>query len=179
MISPIIDKRLYLTLFDSATTSWVLTLTWKNTTWIFSDFFKASLTTLFTHGIIEFSKTLISNHFLLGLRISKKKYQDVSLCKKVSALKKNTSFPIATQKSTQNQKLTLKMCFWGSSATSILNFIFFFEKLRIFNLRHVISDFTEFRSNFQIQIQISEKADFSRRDFSSKLIWNFSFLNVQ
>ena len=31
------------------------------------NFFKASLTTLYTHRIIEFSKTLISNQFLLGL----------------------------------------------------------------------------------------------------------------
>ena len=51
----------------------------------FSRYFKASLTTLYTHRIIEFSKTLISNHFLLGLWISKTKYQDVTLCKKVSA----------------------------------------------------------------------------------------------
>ena len=39
----------------------------------FSDFFKAPLTTLYTHQIIEFSKTFIFNHFLLGLWISKKK----------------------------------------------------------------------------------------------------------
>ena len=43
-----------------------------------SDFFKTTLTTLYIHRIIEFSKTLISNHFLLGLWISKK-CQDVSL----------------------------------------------------------------------------------------------------
>ena len=30
-----------------------------------------ALTTLYTHRIIEFSKTLICNHFLLGLWISK------------------------------------------------------------------------------------------------------------
>ena len=35
----------------------------------FFRFFNASLTTLYTHRIIEFSKTLISNHFLLGLWI--------------------------------------------------------------------------------------------------------------
>ena len=51
----------------------------------FFRFFKASLTPLYTHRIIEFSKTLISNHFLLELWISKKKCQDVSLCKKFSA----------------------------------------------------------------------------------------------
>ena len=97
----------------------------------FSDFFKASLTTLYTHRIIEFSKKLICNHFLLGLWI-KKKCEDVSLCKKVSAFwKKNTS-PIAMQESTQNRKLTLKMCFWGSSATSILNFIYFFKSWDFF-----------------------------------------------
>ena len=37
----------------------------------FQIFFKASLTILYTHRIIEFSKTLISNHFLLGLWIKK------------------------------------------------------------------------------------------------------------
>ena len=57
----------------------------------------------------------------------KKKLQDVSLCKKVSAFWKNTIFPIAMQENTQNRKLTLKICFWGSSATSILNFIYFWK----------------------------------------------------
>ena len=79
VISPIIDKRLYLTLFDLATTSQVFTITKKNTTWIFSDFFKAFLTTLYTHRIIEFSKTLISNYFLLGLWISKKMSRRISM----------------------------------------------------------------------------------------------------
>ena len=41
----------------------------------------------------------------------KKKCQDVSLCKKVSAFRKNTIFTIAMQESIQNRKLTLKMCF--------------------------------------------------------------------
>ena len=67
----IIEKRLYLTLFDLATILLVFTVTWKNTTWIFSDFFETSLTTLYTHWIIAFSKRLIFNHFLLGLWISK------------------------------------------------------------------------------------------------------------
>ena len=40
VISPIIDKRLYLTLFDLATTSWVFTINLKNATWIFSDFLR-------------------------------------------------------------------------------------------------------------------------------------------
>ena len=64
--------------------------------------------------------------------LKKKKYQDVSLCKKVSAFFKNTIFPIAMQESTQNQKLTLKMCSWGSSANTIHNFIFFLKSWDFF-----------------------------------------------
>ena len=47
--------------------------------------------------------------------------------KKLQLFEKNTIFPIAMQESTQNRKLTLKMCFWGSYFTSILNFIFFWK----------------------------------------------------
>ena len=132
VISPIINKRLYLTLFELATTPWVFTITQKNTTWIFSDFFKISLTTLYTHRIIEFSKTLISNHFFLGLWILKKNVKTYVYGKKAQLFEKNTIFPIAMQESTQNRKLTLKICFWGSSATSILNFIFFFKSWDFF-----------------------------------------------
>ena len=64
----------------------------NNITWIFSDFLKTSLTTLYTHRIIEFSKTLISNHFLLRFCISIKKCQHVTLCKKVSACWKKYYF---------------------------------------------------------------------------------------
>ena len=92
-----------------------------------SDFFKASLTTLYTHWIIEFSKMLISNHFLLGLWILKKNVKTHLYVKKSHLFEKNIIFPIALQGNTQNRKLTLKMCFWGSSATSILNFIFFLK----------------------------------------------------
>ena len=58
-------------------------------TWNFLDFFKAALSTLYTHRIIKFSKTLISNHFLLGLWMSKKMLRLVTLCKRsLSFLKK-------------------------------------------------------------------------------------------
>ena len=120
----------------------------------FSRFFKASLTTLYTHRIIEFSKALISNHFLLGLWIPKKKCQDVTLCKKVSAFWKNTIFPIAMQESTQDRKLTLKMCFWGSSATSILNFIYFFFFWKAETFLHKTC-------NFQIGIRTGSQCFFT------------------
>ena len=45
---------------------------------------------------------------------------------------KNTIVPIAMQESTQNRKLTLKMCFWGSFAAAIPNFVFFFWKAETF-----------------------------------------------
>ena len=77
---------------------------------------------------------LIFNHFLLGLWISKKKLH----AKKSQLFEKNIIFPIAMRESTQNRELTLKMYLGGSSVTSILNFIFFFEKLRLFYIRHVI-----------------------------------------
>ena len=69
-----------------------------------------SLTTLYAHRIIEFSKMLISNHFLLGLWILKNNVKTYLYVKKSKLFeKKNTIFPIAMQKSTQNRKLTLKM----------------------------------------------------------------------
>ena len=57
----------------------------------------------------------------------KKNVKTYLYVKKSQLFEKNTIFLIAMVKSTQNRKLTLKMCFWGSSATSILNFIFFFK----------------------------------------------------
>ena len=45
----------------------------------FFRFFKVSLTTLYTHRVIEFSKTLISNNFLLRLWISKKISRRISM----------------------------------------------------------------------------------------------------
>ena len=68
----------------------------------FLRFFKASLTTLDTHRIVEFSKTLISNYFLLGLWISKKNVKTYLYVKKSQLIEKNTMFPIAMQESTQN-----------------------------------------------------------------------------
>ena len=62
----------------------------------------------------------------------KKNVKTYLYVKKSQFFEKNIIFPITMQESTQNRKLTLKMCFWGSSATSILNFIFFFEKLGLF-----------------------------------------------
>ena len=41
----------------------------------------------------------------------KKKCENVTLCKKFQLFEKNTIFSIAMQESTQNRKLTLKMCF--------------------------------------------------------------------
>ena len=41
----------------------------------------------------------------------KKKCQDVTLYEKAQLFEKNTIFQIAIQESTQNRKLTLKMCF--------------------------------------------------------------------
>ena len=58
----------------------------------------------------------------------KKNVKTYFYVKKSWLFEKNITFPIAMQESTQNRKLTLKMCFWGSSATSIINFIFFFLK---------------------------------------------------
>ena len=52
--------------------------------------------------------------------------------KKSQLFEKNIIFPIAMQESTQNRKLTLKMCFLGSSASSILNFIFFLKSWDFF-----------------------------------------------
>ena len=58
--------------------------------------------------------------FFVRIRDLKKKYQNVTLCKKKSQFfEKNTIFSIAMQESFQNRKLT-------SSATSILNFIYIF-----------------------------------------------------
>ena len=54
----------------------------------------------------------------------KKNVKTYLYVKKSQLFEKNTIFPIAMQESTQNRKLTLKMYFWGSSATSIFNFIF-------------------------------------------------------
>ena len=108
----------------------------------FFRFFKAPLTTLYTHRIIEFSKTLISNNFLLGLWITKKKCQGVSLCKKVSTLKKNTIFPIGMQESTQNQKVTVFLKVFRHFDSQLY---IFFETLRLF---YII-----FTCNFQIGIR--------------------------
>ena len=58
----------------------------------------------------------------------KKNVKTYLYVKKYELFENNTILPIAMQESTENRKLTLKMCFWGSSATSILNFIFFFWK---------------------------------------------------
>ena len=109
LISPIIDKRLYLTLFDWATTSWVFTMTWKNTTWIFSDC--SSLTTLYTHQIIEFSKTLIPNHFLLGLWFTKKNVKMYLYVKKVSAFWKKYYFSDRNARKYSNSKIDFKNVF--------------------------------------------------------------------
>ena len=68
----------------------------------------------------------------------KKNVKTYLYVKKSQLFDTDTIFPIAMQESTQNIKLTLKMCFWGSSDTSIFNFIFFFEKLRLFYIRHLI-----------------------------------------
>ena len=68
-------------------------------------------TALYTHRIIEFSKTLLSNHFLLGLWISKKNVKTYLYVKNSQLFEKNTIFLFAMQESTQNQKLTLKICF--------------------------------------------------------------------
>ena len=46
------------------------------------------LTTLYTHGVIEFSKTLISNHFLIGLWISKKNVKTYLYVKKSQLFEK-------------------------------------------------------------------------------------------
>ena len=67
---------------------------------MFSDFFQASLTTLYTHRIIEFSKTFISNYFLLGLWILKKNVKTYLYVKKSQLFEKNTIFPIVMQEST-------------------------------------------------------------------------------
>ena len=68
--------------------------------WIFSDFFKASLTTLYTHRIIEFPKTLITNHFFLGC-----------LCKKVSAFRKEYYFSDRNARKYSKSKIDFKNMF--------------------------------------------------------------------
>ena len=59
-----------------------------------------ALSTSYTHRIIQFSKTLISNHFLLELWISKKNVKTYLYVKKSQLFEKNTMFPIAMQEST-------------------------------------------------------------------------------
>ena len=91
--------------------------------------------------------------------------------KKSQLFEKNTISPIAMQDSTQNWKLTLKMCFWGSSATSILNFIFFFEKLTLFYIKH----------HFQIGIRtgsqwfITMDGGICCKSVEIKKLFNFSY----
>ena len=55
--------------------------------------------------------------FFIRIMDLKKKCQDVNLCKKVSALKKNTIFPIAMQESTQSRKLTSILYFFWKAET--------------------------------------------------------------
>ena len=110
----------------------------QNTTWICSDSFKASLTTLYTHRIIEFSKTVISNHILLGLWISKKKCQDVSLCKKVSAFWRKYYFSDRNAIKYLKSKIDFKNVFLRVFRHFDSQFYIFFEKLRLFYIRHVI-----------------------------------------
>ena len=73
--------------------------------------FFEGLITLYTHRIIEFSKTFIFNHFLLGLWISKKKCQDVTLCKKVSAFWKKYYFPDRSARKYSKSKTDFKNVF--------------------------------------------------------------------
>ena len=64
--------------------------------------------------------------------LKKKNIKTYLYVKKSQLFEKNTIFPIAKQESTQNRKLTLKMCFWGSSATLILNFTYFLKSWDFF-----------------------------------------------
>ena len=62
----------------------------------------------------------------------KKNVKTYFYVKKTQLFEKNSIFPIAMQENTENRKLNLKMCFWGSSATSIINFIFFLKSCEFF-----------------------------------------------
>ena len=105
----------------------------------FFRFFKASLTTLYTHRIIEFSKTLNSNHFLLGLWNSKKKYQDVTLCKKVSAFwTKKYYFSDRNARKYSKSKIDFKNVFLRVFRHFNSQFYIFFLKNRLFYIWHVI-----------------------------------------
>ena len=70
--------------------------------------------------------------FFVRIMDLKKNVKTYLYVKKSQLYEKNTIFSIAMQESTQNRRLTLKVCFWGSSATSILNFIFFFKSWDFF-----------------------------------------------
>ena len=141
VISPIINKRLYLTLFELATTPWVFTITQKNTTWIFSDFFKISLTTLYTHRIIEFSKTLISNHFFLGLWILKKNVKTYVYGKKAQLFEKKYDFSDRNARKYSKSKIDFKNMFLRFFRHFDSQFYIFFEKLRLFYIWYVIFKF--------------------------------------
>ena len=62
----------------------------------------------------------------------KKICQDVILRKKVSAFWKKYNFSDRNARKYSKSKINFKMCFWGSSATSILNFIFFLKSWDFF-----------------------------------------------
>ena len=62
----------------------------------------------------------------------KKKCQDVTLCKKVPAFWKKYYFSDRNARKYSKSKIDFKNVFWGSSATLILNFVFFFKSWHYF-----------------------------------------------
>ena len=100
----------------------------------FFRFFKA---TLYTHRIIEFSKTLISNHFLLGLWISKKNVK-MYLYVKVSTFWKNYYFSDRNARKYSKSKIDFKNVFLRVFRHFDSQFYIFLLKLRLFYVRHVI-----------------------------------------
>ena len=98
---------------------------------------KASLTTLYTHRIIEFTKTLISNHFL-GLWISKKNVKMYRYVKKSQLLKKKNYFSVRNARKYSKSKIDFKNVFLRVFRHLDSQFYIFFEKLRLFYIRHII-----------------------------------------
>ena len=71
--------------------------------------------------------------FLSGLWFSKKNVE-THLCIKKSQF---------IEKSTQNRQLVFEMCFWGSSATSILNFFYFLITRGVFKKKKYCNRMSE------------------------------------
>ena len=67
-----------------------------------------SLTTLYAHRIIEFSKMLISNHFLLGLWISKNNVKTYLYVKKSKLFEKKYYFSDRNAKKYSKSKIDFK-----------------------------------------------------------------------